>query len=158
MIYYLKYVLFGIILIIIQSTVIFNILGFVVVPDIFLVYLFWLSITKEENILKIVSFIGGTFLDTLKPGFSFINIFSYFSVVFIILRFKEKIVISNFLIRFFLTSFLSFYIIFFKEIEMYIESKIIYIDYSQIIFYYLTNIVMMYFIYYYELFLSKDYA
>lgn len=158
MIYYLKYVLFGIILIVIQSTVIFNILGFVVVPDIFLVYLFWLSITKEENILKIVSFIGGTFLDTLKPGFSFINIFSYFSVVFIILRFKEKIVISNFLIKFFLTSFLSFYIIFFKEIEMYIESKIIYIDYSQIIFYYLTNIVMMYFIYYYELFLSKDYA
>ncbi len=158
MIYYLKYILFGLFLIIIQSTVIFNILGFVIIPDIFLVYLFWLSITKEENILKTVSFIGGMFLDTLKPDFSFINVFSYFSIAFIIIKFKEKIVISNFLIRFFLISFLSFYLIFFKEIEIYVESKIISIDYSQIVFYYITNLAMMYFIYYYELFLSESYV
>ncbi len=158
MIYYLKYILIGIFILCIQSTIIFNSLGFLIVPDIFLVYLFWLSLTQEENILKNVSFVGGILLDMLKPGFSFINTFIYFSIVIILIKFKRKIMIFSFFIRFFLISFLSFYVIIFKEIDLYIESRVIYFDYSQIIFYYLTNLVMMYFIYYYELFLKKDYA
>jgi len=148
MIYYLKYILIAFTIVTIESSLIFkNMFNLYITPDLFLVYIFWLSIYNKEDIALITALIGSLFLDLLIPFKSFINVLIYLSVAFTIFRLKEKFLISNIFMKFLIITGISFFIIFIKELNGFTTSKFFILDINLIIFYWLSNIVLIYLIY-----------
>jgi rod shape-determining protein MreD len=149
MIYYLKYILIAFIIVAIESSLIFkNMFNLYITPDLFLVYIFWLSIYNKEDIALITTLIGSLLLDLLMPFKSFINVLIYSSIAFTIFRLKEKFLISNIFMKFLIITGISFFIILIKELYGFVTSKFFILDTDFIIFYWLSNIVLIYLIYY----------
>jgi rod shape-determining protein MreD len=119
-----------------------------ITPDLFLVYIFWLSIYNKEDIALITTLIGSLLLDLLMPFKSFINVLIYSSIAFTIFRLKEKFLISNIFMKFLIITGISFFIILIKELYGFVTSKFFILDTDFIIFYWLSNIVLIYLIYY----------
>lgn len=159
MIYYLKYVLIAFIIVAIESSLFFkSMLSLYIVPDLFLVYIFWLSIYDKKNIVLITALIGSLLLDLLMPFKSFINVIIYLSTSLMIFRLKEKFLISNIFMKFLIITGISFYIIFIKGLYGYAISKFFIIDINLIIFYWLGNIILIYLIYYLKELLEAKYG
>ena len=149
MIYYLKYILIAFTIVAIESSLIFkNMFNLYITPDLFLVYIFWLSIYNKEDIALITALIGSLLLDLLMPFKSFINVLIYLSVAFTIFRLKEKFLISNIFMKFLIITGISFFIILIKESYEFTTSKFFILDTDLIIFYWLSNIVLIYLLYY----------
>jgi hypothetical protein len=158
MIYYLKYILIAIIIVAIESSLIFkNMFNLYITPDLFLVYIFWLSIYDKEDVALITTLIGSLLLDLLMPFKSFINVLIYLSVAFTIFRLKEKFLISNIFMKFLIITGVSFFIILIKELYGFMTSKFFILDTNLIIFYWLSNIVLIYLIYYLKEILETRY-
>jgi len=158
MIYYLKYILIAIIIVSIESSLIFkNMFNLYITPDLFLVYIFWLSIYNKEDIALITTLIGSLLLDLLMPFKSFINVLIYLSVAFTIFRLKEKFLISNIFMKVLIITGISFFIILIKELYGFMTSKFFILDTNLIIFYWLSNIVLIYLIYYLKEILETRY-
>gem|GEM_PF-2284047 len=149
MIYYLKYILIAIMIVSIESSLIFkNMLNLYITPDLFLVYIFWLSIYDKEDVALITTLIGSLLLDLLMPFKSFINVLIYLSVAFTIFRLKEKFLISNIFMKFLIITGISFFIILIRELYGFMASEFFILDINLTIFYWLSNIVLIYLIYY----------
>jgi rod shape-determining protein MreD len=149
MIYYLKYILIAFTIVAIESSLIFkSMFNLYITPDLFLVYIFWLSIYNKEDIALITALIGSLLLDLLMPFKSFINVLIYLSVAFTIFRLKEKFLISNIFMKFLIITSISFLIILIKELYGFMTSKFFILDINLIIFYWLSNIVLIYLLYY----------
>jgi rod shape-determining protein MreD len=158
MIFYLKYILIAFIIVAIESSLIFkNMLNLYITPDLFLVYIFWLSIYNKKDIALITTLIGSLLLDLLMPFKSFINVVIYLSVAFTIFRLKEKFLISNIFMKFLIITGVSFFIILIKELYGFVTSKFFILDTNLIIFYWLSNIVLIYLIYYLKEILETRY-
>jgi len=158
MIYYLKYILIAFTIVAIESSLIFkNMFNLYITPDLFLVYIFWLSIYNKENIALITALIGSLLLDLLMPFKSFINVLIYLSVAFTIFRLKEKFLISNIFMKFLIITNISFFIVLIKELYGFMISKFFILDTDLIIFYWLSNIVLIYLIYYLKEILETRY-
>jgi rod shape-determining protein MreD len=158
MIYYLKYILIAFIIVAIESSLIFkNMLNLYITPDLFLVYIFWLSVYNKEDIALITTLIGSLLLDLLMSFESFINVVIYLSVAFTIFRLKEKFLISNIFMKFLIITGVSFFIILIKELYGFVTSKFFILDTNLIIFYWLSNIVLIYLIYYLKEILETRY-
>ncbi|WP_299227003.1 hypothetical protein [Sulfurihydrogenibium sp.] len=158
MIYYLKYILIAFIIVAIESSLIFkSMFNLYITPDLFLVYIFWLSIYDKEDVALITTLIGGLLLDLLMPFKSFVNVLIYLSVAFTIFRLKEKFLISNIFMKFLIITGISFFIILIKESYGFMTSKFFILDTNLIIFYWLSNIVLIYLIYYLKEILETKY-
>jgi hypothetical protein len=158
MIYYLKYILIAFTIVAIESSLIFkNMINLYITPDLFLVYIFWLSIYNKEDIALTTALIGSLLLDLLMPFKSFINVIIYLSVAFTILRLKEKFLISNIFMKFLIITGISFFIILIKELYGFMASKFFILDANLTIFYWLSNIVLIYLIYYLKEILETRY-
>jgi rod shape-determining protein MreD len=158
MIYYLKYILIAFIIVAIESSLIFkSMFNLYITPDLFLVYIFWLSIYNKEDVVLITTLIGSLLLDLLMPFKSFINVIIYLSVAFTIFRLKEKFLISNIFMKFLIITGISFFIILIKELYGFMTLKFFILDTDLVIFYWLSNIVLIYLIYYLKEILETRY-
>lgn len=157
MIYYGKYFLILLLLIILQSSLIFkSLLNLAIVPDFLLVYTFWLVIEGKENLAKVIGIIAGMFLDLINPDKTFINTFSYFFSTMYILSLKAKFIQFNFLLKVLTIFLFSFIVYSLKTGYSYFSSGFFSEkDKAIFIFYTFSNVVMIYVIYYLDTFLIK---
>ncbi len=157
MIYYGKFFLFAYLLMILQSTILFKgVLNLFIVPDFLLIYIFWLVIENKESIAKYVGLFSGIFLDLLNPDKTFINTISYFFSTLYIINLRNRFITFNFLLKIITVKVISLAVSIPKTIYLYYSSGILtQKDFQMIIFYVLSNGIIMYFVYYFDMFILK---
>ena len=158
MIIYLKHILLALIIISLESSLLFKkTFNLYTNPDIFLVYIFWLSLYDREDTALITALFGGILLDLLMPSESIINVLIYLSLTLITLKLKEKFLISNIFMKFLIITAISMYIILLNILYNFILSKVLVLDVMTYLFYWISNLVLIYLVYYLREFLMFRY-
>ncbi|WP_297887612.1 hypothetical protein [Sulfurihydrogenibium sp.] len=157
MIYYGKYFLVAYILILIQSSIFFKkTFNFFVIPDFALIYIFWLTIENKQTIAKYVGLFVGIFLDLVNPDKTFINTFTYFFSTLYIINLKNNFLNFNFILKLLTVILLSLIVSVPKTTYLFFTTGfLVNEDFKLISFYVLANTVMMYFVYYFDIFVLK---
>lgn len=157
MIYYGKYFFIAYLLILIQSNLFFkDVLNLFVIPDFLLIYIFWLTVENRENLAKYVGLFGGIIFDLINPDKTFVNTLSYLLSAFYIINLKNRFITFNFFLKVLAVAIISLIVSISKTIYMFLTADFLTSkDFQLISFYVLSNTVIMYLIYYFDIFILK---
>lgn len=146
----LKVLILGILIGVIQSSVLLKNFEFDIFPNLLFVYLFMFSLYTEYPMLVYIFIFGffGMFIDGFIPKYPVLNLSVFVIIGFLINALKGKMIVSNFFVKIILFLVINTIFVFLKQIFIILYTG--YISFSLTELYYLTisNFLALYLFYY----------